>query len=185
VRNVKFRILDASLSPEPMHRGGGQMIPTARRACYAALLMATPRLMEPIYEVQVSTPQDGIAAVYTILAKRRGHVVQDTPKPGSTLYTVKAYVPVVDANGFETDLRIATQGKAFCMLMFSHWSIVPGSPTDASIKLRPLEPAPALALAKDFVLKTRRRKGLPDTIALASYLDADMTMALVQAGIEI
>ncbi len=185
VRNVKFRILDASLSAEPMHRGGGQMIPTARRACYAALLMATPRLMEPIYEVEVSTPQDGIAAVYTILAKRRGHVVQDTPKPGSTLYTVKAYVPVVDANGFETDLRIATQGKAFCLLMFSHWSIVPGSPTDSSIKLRPLEPAPALALAKDFVLKTRRRKGLPETIALASYLDADMTMALVQAGIEI
>ena len=184
MRNVKFRILSAELAEEPIHRGGGQIIPTARRACYAAFLMATPRLMEPIYEVEVSTPAAGIASVYTLLAKRRGHVVKDTPKPGSTLFTVKAYIPVIDANGFETDLRIATQGAAFCLMAFSHWSIVPGNPTDNSIKLRPLEPAPPLALAKDFVTKTRRRKGLPESIAVASYLDAEMTVALAQAGIE-
>lgn len=184
MRNVKFRILSAELAVEPIHRGGGQMIPTARRACYAAFLLATPRLMEPIYEVEVQTSAQGIAAVYTILAKRRGHVVHDTPKPGSTLFTVRAYIPVIDANGFETDLRIATQGDAFCLLSFSHWSIVPGNPTDTSIKLRPLEPAPPLALAKDFVLKTRRRKGLPDSVGIATYLDAEMTVALAQAGIE-
>ncbi|SPO23817.1 probable ribosomal elongation factor EF-2 [Ustilago trichophora] len=184
IRNVKFRILSADLAPEAIHRGGGQIIPTARRACYAAFLMATPRLMEPIYEVEVSTPAAGIASVYTLLAKRRGHVVKDTPKPGSTLFTVKAYIPVIDANGFETDLRIATQGAAFALLTFSHWSIVPGNPTDGSIKLRPLEPAPPLGLAKDFVTKTRRRKGLPENVAVASYLDAEMTVALAQAGIE-
>ena len=184
IRNVKFRILDASLSPSPIHRGGGQIIPTARRACYAAFLLATPRLLEPIFEIEVQTPTAGIAAVYTILAKRRGHVVKDTPKPGSTLVTVKAYIPVIDANGFETDLRIATGGAAMVLMFFSHWSIVPGNPTDASVKLRPLEPAPPLGLAKDFVLKTRRRKGLPEGVAVASYLDAEMTVALAQAGIE-
>lgn len=185
IRNVKFRILDATIAPEAIQRGGGQIIPTARRACYAAFLMATPRLMEPIYAVEVQTPAESIAAIYTILAKRRGHVVQDAPKPGTPLFTVKAYIPVIDANGFETDLRVATQGKAFCLQMFSHWSIVPGSPTDQSIKLRPLEPAPPLGLARDFALKTRRRKGLQDNIAVASYLDAEMTVALAQAGIEI
>ncbi|CCF52445.1 hypothetical protein NDA14_004196 [Ustilago hordei] len=184
IRNVKFRILDAQLSPDPIHRGGGQMIPTSRRACYSAFLLATPRLMEPIFEVEVETPAFHIAAIYTLLAKRRGHVVKDTPKPGSTLYTVKAFVPVIDANGFETDLRIATQGAAFCMMIFSHWSIVPGNPTDAGVKLRPLEPAPPLGLAKDFTLKTRRRKGLTDNVAVASYLDAEMTVALAHAGIE-
>ncbi|EST05161.1 Translation elongation factor EFTu/EF1A, domain 2 [Kalmanozyma brasiliensis GHG001] len=184
MRNVKFRILDAELAPEAIHRGGGQIIPTARRAAYAAFLLATPRLMEPIYSVEVQTPAAGIAAVYTILAKRRGHVVKDTPKPGSTLVTVQAYIPVIDANGFETDLRIATQGAAMVLMMFSHWSIVPGNPTDGSVKLRPLEPAPPLGLAKDFVVKTRRRKGLPEGVGVASYLDADMTVALAQAGIE-
>lgn len=184
IRNVKFRILDAQLAAEPIHRGGGQIIPTARRACYSAFLLATPRLMEPIYEVEVQSPASSIATIYTILAKRRGHVVKDTPKPGSTLYTVQAYIPVIDANGFETDLRIATQGQAFAMMTFSHWSIVPGNPTDGSVKLRPLEPAPPLGLAKDFVVKTRRRKGLPEGVAVASYLDAEMTVALAQAGID-
>lgn len=53
IRNVKFKILDASIASEPLHRGGGQIIPTARRVAYTAFLMATPRLMEPVYYVEV------------------------------------------------------------------------------------------------------------------------------------
>ena len=126
LRNVKFRVLDASLAQEPIFRGGGQIVPTARRVCYSSFLMATPRLMEPIYYVEVQAPADCVSAVYTVLARRRGHVTQDIPKAGSPLYTVKALIPVIDANGFETDLRTATQGQAFCLQIFDHWSIVPG-----------------------------------------------------------
>ncbi|KAF7794353.1 hypothetical protein EIP86_005487 [Pleurotus ostreatoroseus] len=174
MRNVKFRILDASLAQEPIYRGGGQIVPTARRA--------TPRLMEPVYFVEVQAPADCISAVYTVLARRRGHVTQDIPKAGSPLYTVKALIPVIDANGFETDLRTATQGQAFCMQVFDHWSIVPGDPTDTSIKLRPLEPASGQALARDLVLKTRRRKGLGDQIAVSKYLDDEFVLALSSSG---
>ena len=46
-----------------------------------------------------------------------------------------------------------------------------GDPTDTSIKLRPLEPASGQALARDLVLKTRRRKGLGDQISVSKYLD--------------
>ena len=53
IRNVKFKILDATIAQEPLHRGGGQIIPTARRVAYSAFLMATPRLMEPVYYVEV------------------------------------------------------------------------------------------------------------------------------------
>jgi U5 small nuclear ribonucleoprotein component len=141
---VKFRILDASLATEPIYRGGGQIVPTARRVCYSSFLMvrsnacnllpntyeaqikATPRLMEPIYFVEVQAPADCISAVYTVLARRRGHVTQDIPKAGSPLYTIKALIPVIDANGFETDLRTATQGQAFCQQIFDHWAIIPG-----------------------------------------------------------
>jgi len=56
IRNVKFKILDAVMAPETLHRGGGQIIPTARRVCYSAFLMATPRLMEPMYYVEIQTP---------------------------------------------------------------------------------------------------------------------------------
>ncbi|KAI0286825.1 Calreticulin family-domain-containing protein [Russula aff. rugulosa BPL654] len=182
MRNVKFRILDASLAQEPIFRGGGQIVPTARRVCYSSFLMATPRIMEPIYYVEVQAPSDCISAVYTVLARRRGHVTQDLPKAGSPLYTVKALIPVIDANGFETDLRTATQGQAFCLQIFDHWSIVPGDPTDTSIKLRPLEPASGQALARDLVLKTRRRKGLGDQIAVSKYLDDEFVLALSASG---
>ena len=86
--------------------------------------------MEPVYYVEVQAPSDCISAVYTVLARRRGHVTQDIPKAGSPLYTVKALIPVIDANGFETDLRTATQGQAFCLQVFDHWSIVPGKHCD-------------------------------------------------------
>ncbi|KAF8899242.1 P-loop containing nucleoside triphosphate hydrolase protein [Infundibulicybe gibba] len=182
MRNVKFRLLDATLAQEPIFRGGGQIVPTARRVCYSSFLMATPRLMEPIYYVEVQAPADCISAVYTVLARRRGHVTQDIPKAGSPLYTVKALIPVIDANGFETDLRTATQGQAFCLQVFDHWSIVPGDPTDTSIKLRPLEPASGQALARDLVLKTRRRKGLGEQIAVSKYLDDEFVLALSASG---
>ena len=39
IRNVKFKILDAVIAQESIYRGGGQIIPTARRVAYSAFLM--------------------------------------------------------------------------------------------------------------------------------------------------
>lgn len=39
IRNCKFKILDAVIAQEMMHRGGGQIIPTARRVSYSAFLL--------------------------------------------------------------------------------------------------------------------------------------------------
>ena len=41
IRGVKFRVLDASLAQEPIYRGGGQIIPTARRVCYSSFLLVS------------------------------------------------------------------------------------------------------------------------------------------------
>lgn len=99
------------------------MIPTARRLCYSSFLTASPRLMEPVYFVEIQAPGDCVEAIYTVLARRRGHVTQDLPKPGSPLYTIKALLPAIDSCGFETDLRTHTQGQAFCQLIFDHWQV--------------------------------------------------------------
>jgi U5 small nuclear ribonucleoprotein component len=40
--------------------------------------------------------------------RRRGHVISETAKPGSPLYTVRAHIPTIDHFGFETDLRVHT-----------------------------------------------------------------------------
>lgn len=183
IRNCKFKILDAVIASEPLHRGGGQVIPTARRVAYSAFLMASPRLMEPYLFVEVEAPADCVSAVYTVLARRRGHVTQDAPVPGSPLYTIKAFIPAIDSFGFETDLRTHTQGQAFCLSVFHHWQIVPGDPLDKSIVIRPLEPQPATHLAREFMLKTRRRKGLSEDVSVSKFFDDPMLLELARQDI--
>ena len=63
---------------------------------------ASPRLMEPVYAVEVQTPADCMSAIYTVLSKRRGHVTSDAPKPGTPVYTVRAFLPAIESFGFET-----------------------------------------------------------------------------------
>ena len=133
--------------------------------------------MEPVYYVEIQAPADCVSAVYAVLQRRRGHVTQDIPKPGSPLYTVKAYIPVIDSCGFETDLRTHTEGQAFCQQIFDHWQIVPGDPLDTNIVLKPLEPSPASHLARDFMVKTRRRKGLSEDVSINKYFDDPMLLA--------
>lgn len=180
VRNVKFKLMDVSLAGEPLHRGGGQMIPTARRAAYSSFLTATPRLMEPVYLVQIQAPVDVVPSLYPVLARRRGHIVQDAPKAGTPFYTVKAYIPVMDSFGFETDVRSFTQGQAYCSQVFDHWAVVPGDPLDSNVILHVLEPSPPLALAKDYLVKTRRRKGLNEEVSVAKYVDNSELLKEIQ-----
>lgn len=183
IRNTKFRITGVELAPEAIYRGGGQVIPTARRAIYSSFLMAGPRLMEPVYTCAMTGPADSIASLYTVLMKRRGHVLSDGPIAGTPLYTARALIPVIDSFGFETDLRIHTQGQANVSLVFNKWEIVPGDPLDKEAKTRPLEMAGAQGAARDFVLKTRRRKGLAEDVSVGKFLEPELWNGLKESGV--
>jgi len=174
IREVKFKILDANIASESIYRGGGQIIPTARRIIYSSFLTAAPRLMEPIYSVEVQAPADVVQAVQTVLSRRRGRVISDMPKAGAPFYVMKAYIPVLESFGFEADLRSYTQGQAFGQLIFDHWALLPGDPLDGDVILHPLEPSPPRALARDCMVKTRRRKGLSDDVSISKYFDDEM-----------
>jgi U5 small nuclear ribonucleoprotein component len=180
VRGTKIKILDAVLADKPIHRGGGQIIPTARRVVHSALLTATPRLMEPIYRLQIQCPGSIVDAIQPVLSRRRGHIVQDRPISGSTLFSVTGFLPVLDSFGFETDLRTFTQGQAMVYSVFDHWSVVPGDPLDKSIILHPLEPSPQQHLARELLVKTRRRKGLSEDVSISKFFDQGMKAHLAQ-----
>jgi len=184
VRGVKFRLLQAIIANEVVARNPAQLIPATRRVCYSSMLTAGPRLMEPVYSVEIICPADCVAAVYTLLARRRGHVTEDAPKPASPLFTLKAFIPVLDSFGFEVDLRTFTQGQAFCLSMFDHWETMPGDPLDQSIILKPLEPSPASALARECLIKTRRRKGLGEDISIVKYFDDPWLLELARNRLE-
>lgn len=113
----------------------------------------------------------------------RGHVTQDAPVSGSPLYTIKAFIPAIDSFGFETDLRTHTQGQAFCLSVFHHWQIVPGDPLDKSIVIRPLEPQQASHLAREFMIKTRRRKGLSEDVSINKFFDDPMLLELARQDV--
>lgn len=78
---------------------------------------------------------------------------------------------MIDHFGFETDLRIHTSGLAYCLSIFDHWNLLPGDPLDRSIVLKPLEPAPTPHLAREFMIKTRRRKGLNEDVSILKFFD--------------
>lgn len=178
IRGTKWRLLSASVAAEPIFRGGGQVIPTARRAAYSSFLLGTPRMMEPVLATEILAPADAMQTIYSVLARRRGRIVSDTPRPGTPFYVVRGLLPAIDAFGFETDLRVHTHGQAFATSVFDHWALVPGDPLDKTIILRPLEPAPPPHLAREFMVKTRRRKGLAEDVSIARYFDEAMLLSL-------
>lgn len=57
MRAVRFNIYDVTLHADAIHRGGGQIIPTARKVLYASALTAQPRLLEPVYLVEIQCPE--------------------------------------------------------------------------------------------------------------------------------
>lgn len=112
IYGVKFKLVNANVSKIVHERTPGQIIPTCRVLLHASLLLATPRLLEPILFTEISTPADCISAIYTILSKRRGHVTTDRARPGTPLYIVRGFLPAIESHGFETDIRYHTIGQA-------------------------------------------------------------------------
>jgi len=152
MRGVRFDLHDVTLHADAIHRGGGQIIPTARRVFYASVLTAKPRLLEPIYMVEIQSPEAAVGGIYGVLNRRRGHVFEENRIIGTPMFVVKAYLPVNESFGFTADLRSNTGGQAFPQCVFDHWQILPGDPFEAASK--PCQ----------IVTETRKRKGLKEGI---------------------
>ena len=85
---------------------------------------------------------------------------------------------------FKKSRRYHTQGQAFCTAVFDHWAVVPGDPLDKNIALRPLEPQPTPHLAREFMVKTRRRKGLSEDVSINKFFDDPMLLELAKQDAE-
>ena len=99
MRGVRFDIHDVTLHTDTIHRGGGQIIPTARRCFYASVLTAAPRLLEPVYLVEIQSPEAVVGGIYGVLNRRRGHVFEENRVVGTPMFVVKAYLPVNESFG--------------------------------------------------------------------------------------
>lgn len=183
IRETKFKIIELKLSEDPLLRSAGQIIPMVRKACHVALLTSSPKLMEPYYVSEITTPVATMKLIDKLLEKRRGIIIKDTPLPATKLYHLKTTVPVIDSVGFESDVRTSTQGDALVSSTFLNWRYVPGDPLDREIIIPKLKPASVGAMARDFVMKTRKRKGLGGEPGVGNYVDGELREALKELGL--
>jgi elongation factor 2 len=71
-------------------------------------------------------------------------------RPGTPLYNIKAYLPVIESFGFSGTLRAATSGQAFPQCVFDHWDMMSSDPLEAGTQ------------AAQLVTDIRKRKGLKE-----------------------
>jgi elongation factor 2 len=126
LRGVRYSITDMMLHPDRVHRGGGQIVPSSRRAFLASQLTAEPRLVEPIFLVEIQCTEKALNGVHSTLNARRGSVFDVADKNSG--YALKAHLPVVESFGFAESLREHTSGQAQLQCTFSHWKTMEESP---------------------------------------------------------
>ena len=160
MRGIRYNLMDVTLHADAIHRGMGQIMPTARRVMFASMLTASPCVQEPLFLVDISVPQDAAGGCYEVLAQRRAIIVGEEQRPGTPMCQLKAHMPVMESFGFTPALRKATGGKAFPQMIFSHWAALEGDP---------LNPG---TMPGKVVTGVRVRKGLePEVPGLDRFLD--------------
>jgi elongation factor 2 len=152
VRGVLLKLLDVTLHADAIHRGMGQILPTTRQVLFACMYTADPTLQEPMYLAEITCPQDEVGGVYGTLSLRRGEVVEENPRAGTPMTSIRAYLPVNESFGFTGNLRANTGGKAFPQCSFDHWASMNGTPFSAGNKVYEL------------VRECRKRKGMKEDL---------------------
>jgi elongation factor G len=102
---------------------------------------AKPVLLEPIFAVEVVTPEDFLGDVIGDLSRRRGRV-EGQERRGNAL-AVTGRVPLSEMFGYATDLRSNTQGRATYTMQFEGYEEVPPNIAEKIIEQRTGEPVPA------------------------------------------
>ncbi len=94
---------------------------------------AEPVLLEPMFAVDVTTPEDYMGDVIGDLNSRRGQVQAMEEGPGGTR-VIKALVPLSEMFGYVGDLRSKTQGRAMYSMQFDSYAEVPKNVADEIVK---------------------------------------------------
>lgn len=120
VQDVKVRIL------EMRKRDGESSIPgyhmAAGKALKAALSASSPKLMEPIMDVEVSVPEEFVGDVIGLLGAKGARIENLLDRNSQKI--VQALSPLRNMFGFSTDLRSSTQGRAGFVMKFHSFDVL-------------------------------------------------------------
>lgn len=129
-QNVRVSVFDGKMHPVDSNDMAFQLASNA--AFTQAFKNAKPRLMEPLYDLEVSCDPENLGEVMTDLQSRRAMI---SGMETDTYYTkIKAQVPVAEMYGFSQSLRSITQGKAKFKRFFSAYQLMPYEIQDKLLK---------------------------------------------------
>jgi len=92
-------------------------------ALKAAVARAKPVLLEPVFSVEVVTPEEYMGDVIGDLNRRRGQI--NGMEQRGNAQVISAHVPLAEMFGYATDMRSATQGRATYTMQFDRYEEVP------------------------------------------------------------
>ena len=101
----------------------------ASMAFREAAKKAKPVLLEPIFKVEVTVPEEYMGDVIGDISSRRGRIEGSDMNNGAV--AVRGYVPLSEMFGYATDLRSKTQGRGVYVMQFDHFEKLPDSLLDS------------------------------------------------------
>ncbi len=128
--DVKVALVDGSYhevdSSEMAFKVAGAM------AFKEAAKLAGPVLIEPIFKIEITVPEEYMGDVIGDLTSRRGRMEGFEERNGARI--VKGFVPLAETFQYTTALRSKTQGRATHSMQFSHYEHVPQSLVEKIVK---------------------------------------------------
>ncbi len=97
----------------------------ASMAFREAAKKANPVLLEPIFKVEVTVPEEYMGDVIGDISSRRGRIEGSDMNNGAV--AVRGFVPLSEMFGYATDLRSKTQGRGVYVMQFDHFEKLPDS----------------------------------------------------------
>ena len=104
----------------------GQLVSAMKEGCRRAFLGRPVRLMAATYSCGIMATAEVLGKLYGVLGRRGGRVFSEEVKEGTTLFSVRATLPVAESFGFAEEMRKKTSGLASPQLVFSHWEVCIG-----------------------------------------------------------
>jgi len=121
-RDIKVAVYDGKMHPVDSNEISFKL--AGRNAFSMAFKDAGPKIMEPIYEVEILVPSDRMGDVMSDLQGRRGIVLGMSSEKG--FEKISAKVPLAEMNKYSTSLSSLTNGRAMYGMKFSEYAQVPG-----------------------------------------------------------
>lgn len=129
---IKFKLVDAKLHEDAIHRGPAQVIPAVKDALSQAIMSANPNLLEPVQILRIDAPEEVMGNIIDLVQNRRGQIMDMKTELGAAIIQTK--LPVSEMFGFEAALKSATGGKGFYSLMDVMFEKLPTDLRDMAVR---------------------------------------------------